>query len=91
MKMRKKMLAGLLALSLIIPVLPGTAAGFTAKAATREITLEKSTGNPIAGFDAAGRRMYGGDPSVLVDGDTVYLYVGHDTATNNAYNMPEWA
>ncbi len=91
MEMMKKMLAGLLALSLIIPVLPGTAAGFTAKAATREITLEKSTGNPIAGFDAAGRRMYGGDPSVLVDGDTVYLYVGHDTATNNAYNMPEWA
>ena len=35
MEMMKKMLAGLLALSLIIPVLPGTAAGFTAKAATR--------------------------------------------------------
>lgn len=23
--------------------------------------------------------FYGGDPSILVDGDTVYRYVGHDT------------
>lgn len=46
--------------------------------------------NPINGFDAEGNIAYGGDPSVLVDGDTVYLYVGHDTATAEAYVIPEY-
>lgn len=46
-----------------------------------ETTLEKSTlGNPFLGFDAQGNRAYGGDPSILVDGDTVYAYVGHDVS-----------
>lgn len=92
MKTGRKIMAGLLALSLIVPVLPAGRTGSTvAKAASKEITLEKSTGNPMAGFDAEGNKMYGGDPSVLVDGDTVYLYVGHDVSTGNAYDMPEWA
>lgn len=92
MKAVRKIMAGLLALSLIVPVLPTCKTGTTVvKAASKEITLEKSAGNPIAGFDARGSMMYGGDPSVLVDGDTVYLYVGHDVSTNDAYNMPEWA
>ena len=34
--------------------------------------------------------LYGGDPSILVDGDTVYCYVGHDTSTGEYYTMPDW-
>lgn len=42
-----------------------------------ETTLAKSElGNPFLGFDENGNRVYGGDPSILVDGDTVYAYVG---------------
>ena len=56
-----------------------------------EITLEKSkSGNPMLGFDKDGNILYGGDPSILVDGDTVYAYVGHDTSTEENYYMPDW-
>ncbi len=56
-----------------------------------EIFIEKSTlGNPFLGFDAQGNRAYGGDPSILVDGDTVYAYVGHDVAEGNWYSIPEY-
>ena len=41
-------------------------------------------------YDENGDPLYGGDPSILVDGDTVYLYVGHDTSTNDAYEIPEY-
>ena len=49
-------------------------------------------GNPIAGFDDQGNITYGGDPSALVDGDTLYLYVGHDSAVypNESYVIPEY-
>lgn len=54
--------------------------------------IEKSAGgNPELGFDADGNIMYGGDPAAFVEGDTVYLYVGHDTSANEGYCMPEWA
>ncbi|MBQ3463673.1 MAG: phosphoribosyl-AMP cyclohydrolase, partial [Clostridia bacterium] len=57
---------------------------------TTPIVLAKSTGgNPELGFDTNGT-AYAGDPAALVDGDTVYMYVGHDTAENEAYKMPEW-
>ena len=56
-----------------------------------EIVLEKSkSGNPMLGFDENGDILYGGDPSILVDGDTVYAYVGHDTSSNESYLMPDW-
>ncbi len=59
--------------------------------ATEAVKITKSeNGNPIAGFDEKGAITYGGDPSVLVDGDTVYLYVGHDVSTNDSYNIPEY-
>lgn len=59
---------------------------------TTPVTVEKSKcGNPILGFDGDGNLMYGGDPAATVVGDTVYLYVGHDTAVTEAYNIPEWA
>ena len=62
-----------------------------AVAAGNEVVLEKSTtSNPIGGTDNEGNRIYGGDPAVLVDGDTVYLYTGHDTATTEAYKILEW-
>ncbi|MCR5690834.1 MAG: family 43 glycosylhydrolase [Eubacterium sp.] len=40
---------------------------------------------------ASGNAYYGGDPSVLVDGDTVYLYVGHDTSVGDSYNIIDWS
>ena len=55
------------------------------------ITLEKSIhNNPITGFNENGTMIYGGDPAAMVDGDTVYLYTGHDTATGDSYVIPEW-
>ncbi len=61
-----------------------------------EIALTKSTGgNPLVGNSDTGEYLYGGDPSVLVDGDTVYLYTGHDLSTDDEvkraiYNIPEY-
>lgn len=55
------------------------------------ISLSKSTfGNPITGFDRDGNMVYAGDPAPMVDGDTVYLYVGHDVASGGSYSMPNW-
>lgn len=73
-------------------------------AASKEIEMEKDVaGNPIVntalagGFDPdrAGQYFYGGDPSVLVDGDTVYAYVGRDESSDSEvnrkiYNMKEY-
>lgn len=61
-----------------------------------EVALVKSEGaNPIVGNSDTGEYIYGGDPSVLVDGDTVYLYTGHDLSTDDevsraVYNIPEY-
>jgi len=61
-----------------------------------EIILTKSeAGNPLVGNSDTGDYLYGGDPSVLVDGDTVYLYIGHDCSSDSEvnraiYNMPEY-
>ena len=56
-----------------------------------ETVLEKSTlGNPFLGFDENGNRAYGGDPSILVDGDTVYAYVGHDVADGEYYSITDY-
>ena len=55
------------------------------------IEIAKSIGgNPLGGWDAEGKLTYGGDPSVLVDGDTVYLYTGRDTAVGDAYMIPDY-
>lgn len=86
-------LAAVLSLSLLATSVPvANAAGTdSVKAAGEEITLPKSKGNPITGFDENGNIIYAGDPGVLVDGDTVYLYVGHDnTANDGGYSMPDW-
>ncbi|MCH5350044.1 MAG: family 43 glycosylhydrolase [Oscillospiraceae bacterium] len=58
---------------------------------TVPVEIAKSQGgNPITGFDNEGNLTYGGDPSALVVDDTLYLYVGHDTATGDAYVIPEY-
>ena len=75
--------------------------------ANKNVTLEKSAStNPMVGnvqtsssendeTTATSDFTYGGDPSVLVDGDTVYLYTGHDASTdeqvkNSVYEIPEY-
>ena len=62
-----------------------------------EAALVKSeANNPIAGGTIKTNDLvYTCDPSVLVDGDTVYLYAGHDEATDDevekkAYSIPEY-
>lgn len=46
--------------------------------------------NPIGTLDENGDPLYGGDPAILVDGDTVYLYTGHDVAAGSGYVIPEY-
>ena len=63
----------------------------TEKKAPAPIEIAKSKyGNPVTGFDGEGNLTYGGDPSALVVDDTLYLYVGHDTASNESYVIPEY-
>ncbi len=57
---------------------------------TPTVVSKSTSGNPILGFDADGNTMYAGDPAAMVEGDTVYLYAGHDTSTSDGYVMPEW-
>ena len=91
--MKKKFLSGILAIAMVLgmaPMIPQTAEA--AEPAPKEIVLKKSTqGNPIAGFNENGDLTYAGDPAIMVDGDTVYLYVGHDATTGGgSYNMPDY-
>lgn len=91
--MKKKFLSGILAFSMLFGLLaPVPQTVSAAEAEPKEIVLEKSTlGNPIAGFDENGNNTYAGDPAILVDGDTVYLYVGHDyTGSGGGYTMPNY-
>lgn len=56
-----------------------------------EVEVAKSQyTNPIGGYDNEGKLTYGGDPAAMVDGDTVYLYTGHDIATGDAYVIDGW-
>ena len=87
--MKKKILSGILAFSMLFGMaspMPMTVsaeeAGAAGGAEAKEIVLEKSTkGNPIAGFDEQNNLIYAGDPSILVDGDTVYLTVQAEAVT----------
>lgn len=77
----KSLKAGILAIAIVAAGIAGTVSLPNVRAAgsvPKEIVLPKSTGNPMLGFNNETDRRYGGDPSVLVDGDTVYAYVGQD-------------
>lgn len=92
---KRKIFAGVLAASLAVTSFPGflpaTVLAADDVSSVKEIEIEKTVcSNPIGGYDADGNLMYGGDPAILTDGDTVYLYTGHDTATNEAYKILEW-
>lgn len=90
----KKIMTGLLSSAMLITAVPNSVSSvvyaYDTVNAPKSITIDKTTTNPISGFDENGNIVYSGDPSVLVDGDTVYLYCGHDTAKNEAYEIPEW-
>lgn len=89
--MKKKFMPGILAVSMAFGLSLLIPQAVSAADSAKETTISTSElGNPIAGFDADGNVTYGGDPSVLVDGDTVYLYVGHDTSTGSGYVMPNY-
>ncbi len=97
----KKILKKALALTLAALMLASTVTGCGSESESTDTTTTGVTavdttielltdGNPITGFDENGDLMYNGDPAALVDGDTVYIYCGHDASTNNNYNIPEW-
>lgn len=92
--MRKhKFLAGILAAALVVTSVPASLLpADRAKAAVTpvETTIQKTeVSNPVLG-EKDGNLLYGGDPSVLVDGDTIYLYTGRDASQTEAYFMPDW-
>ena len=90
--LKRKLIAGSLVLSLVITAVPGGFKESVVAETTKDVVLDKCTaGNPIGGYDTAGNLIYGGDPAVLVDGDTVYMYQGHDASkSGTAYEIPEW-
>ncbi|WP_099468917.1 family 43 glycosylhydrolase [Konateibacter massiliensis] len=89
--MKKKFLLSVLALSMVVGLEGIVSQAVSGDTTIKETVISKSElGNPVAGFDANGNVIYGGDSSVLVDGDTVYLYVGHDASTNDGYVMPNY-
>lgn len=89
---KKKLLSGMLAAAMLMSTVILPPQTVSAAAEPTEIVLDKSTlGNPIAGFNENGEITYAGDPNILVDGDTVYLYVGHDdTGSGGGYTMPDY-
>lgn len=88
--MKKRILTGALVMLMGITMCQLPADAVADGLDLQEKVLEKSdSGNPMLGFNDDGI-MYGGDPSILVDGDTVYAYVGQDTSTGEYYTMPGW-
>lgn len=98
MKMHKRLLAGALVMLTGITMCGSPAQADPSDSEPVEKILAKSdSGNPLFGFaeeglSAEGQNgfVYGGDPSIMVDGDTVYAYVGQDVSTGEYYTMPRW-
>lgn len=95
--MRKnKLLAGILAAALVVTsfpasLLPAGKAGAAETVTPVETTIRKTeVSNPILPAGSEGTLPYGGDPSVLIDGDTVYLYTGRDSSKSEGYYMLDW-
>ena len=51
----------------------------------KEMILKKKSGNPILGFDKNLEILY----VILVDGDTVYAYIGPHKSTEENYMLPD--
>ena len=51
----------------------------------KEMILEKRSGNQILGFDKNWEILY----AILVDGDTVYAYIGPHISTDENYMLPD--
>lgn len=89
---KKKLLAAILAAVVMLTTVTDTMVPASAVQAAEpvETVLERTkVSNPILssypegftdlnGTDLGGTVLYGGDPSVMVEGDTVYLYTGRD-------------
>ena len=61
----------------------------TSNITTTPTTITKSTqGNPILGFDAAGKTLYAGDSRICRG--RYSLSMPDDTSTGDSYVMPEW-
>ena len=98
MKMHKRLLAGALVMLTGITMCGSPAQADPSDSEPVEKVLAKSSnGNPLFGFGpeeisipAQNGYIYGGDPSIMVDGDTVYAYVGQDTSAGEGYEMPRW-
>lgn len=95
--MRKnKLLAGILAAALVVTsfpasLLPADKANAAGTVTPVETTITKTqVSNPIVPSDSSVTLPYGGDPSVLVEGDTVYLYTGRDSSKSEGYYMLDW-
>ena len=90
--MRRKLLVLMLSSAMAVTSLSGSvvAADKSTEPVTEKVLNKSNTGNPVLGFDDSGNILYGGDPAALVDGDTVYLYVGHDASSGDGYVMPDW-
>ena len=94
---KRRLMAAVLAAGMLISM--AGCGGPTAKTVSdiQPVAIEKSEySNPIIKFrDEYGDPIYGGDPAVYVDGDTVYLYTGHDMSTDKEvseriYHIPEY-
>lgn len=98
MKIHKRLLAGALVMLTGITLCGSPAQADPSDSEPVEKILAKSSnGNPLFGFgpeeiaiEGQNGIIYGGDPSIMVDGDTVYAYVGQDVSTGEYYTMPRW-
>ena len=98
MKIHKRLLAGALVMLTGITMCGSPAkADPTDSEPVEKILAKSSNGNPLFGFgpdeiavEGQNGIIYGGDPSIMVDGDTVYAYVGQDVSTGEYYTMPRW-
>lgn len=93
--MKRRHLCSLLTLTLVVTMFSGCNAGAEKKKEEplklEDVVVEKSQyQNPVTGLSNEGKVVYGGDPAAIVDGDTVYLYTGHDTARSESYLIPEY-
>ena len=83
------------ALALTAVLTSALAGAAPAGAADLSSILSDFTNPIVQKRDENGDIVFGGDPAVLVDGDTVYLYTGHDASTDAevasaTYNIPEY-